>query len=681
MTIRTGCSAALVSVNEACAAIQRGECKAAIVGGCNLLLSPGMMAAISEGGAMSKTGSCKTFSADADGYARAEAVVAIYIKPLNNALRDGNPIRAVIRGTANNSDGNSSTLTHPNADAHESLIRNAYRLAGISDFSQTAFLECHGTGTPTGDPVEADAIARVFGKSGIYIGSVKANLGHSEGASGLTSLLKCVLALENQIIPPNIKFTTPNPKIPFDKGKLTVPTEAIPWPKFRLERASINSFGIGGSNAHTILDSARSFTSSPPPVEPSDRPHLLVFSANAVESLNQMADNYTSYIADNPNIIADLAYTLANRRQHMAHRAFLIASKGKSGTVSPTLKITSTQTNVVMVFTGQGAQWPQMGRDLLQWSSIFRERIRAMDQYLSSLSEGAPEWKLEEELCKSSNSSRMDEAELAQPLCTAIQIALVDLLGSVGIIPAAVVGHSSGEMGAAYAAGALTANEAIMVALRRGSVTKRQTRRGAMAAIGMGWDDIKSYLLPNVSIACENSPNSVTISGDAEQVYAVVNNIHISQPNVLTSILKVDRAYHSYHMAEIGEDYLRSIVSSVSERRFESLFFSSVTGKLFSKGDLLNASYWRDNLESPVLFSSAISNLLKHSVGENSLFLEVGPHSALAGPLRQILADHSIAAPYAAVMLRRQNCVESFLSVIGKLFTLNVKVDFQALIP
>ncbi|KAE9377588.1 hypothetical protein N431DRAFT_398541 [Stipitochalara longipes BDJ] len=686
LTIRTGCSASLVCLNEACAAISKGDCNAAIVGGTNLILAPGLTATASEQGILSPSASCKTFSADADGYARADGIVAIYIKPLKHALRDRNPIRAIIRGIATNSDGKTPGLTNPSSDSQEALMRRTYSLAGISDPSQTAFVECHGTGTAAGDPIEAIAVARVFGQSGVYIGSIKPNLGHLEGASGLASLIKCVLALENHTIPPNIKFSKPNPKIPFESAKLVVPVEPTSWPKSRLERISINSFGFGGSNAHVILESASSLISSQPPEEKVQddkipKPQLLLYSANSAESLNQMAENYNTYARQNPQNLSDLACTLANGREHLPHRTFAIASNDGTTTTSPITKICLTTPNLVMAFTGQGAQWSQMGRDLMQWNFVFRNSIRSMDQFLGDLGDSAPAWNLEAELCKPLKSSRLFEAEIAQPTLTAIQIALVETLASFGITPAAVIGHSGGEVAAAYAAGALTANEAIMVSLNRGFAIKSQTKKGAMAAVGMGPKETMRYLLPNVNIACENSPSSVTISGDADQVKSVVENIRATQQNVLTKILNVDKAYHSPHMVEVGQSYLHLLEGLVLPRPFQKPFFSSVTGKLFDTGEVLDLKYWQHNLESPVLFNSAVVCLLRHPLGQNPVFVEVGPHSALSGPLRQIFAHNSSTAHYAALMLRQQNCVHSFLSAIGKLWTLNAVMDFRALTP
>ncbi|KAI0172149.1 fatty acid synthase S-acetyltransferase [Hypoxylon sp. FL1284] len=680
MTIRTGCSAALVGLNEACMAISRGDCEAALIGGVNLILSPSMTTAMTEQGIVSKDGSCKTFSADANGYARGEAVTAIYVKPLSDAIRDGNPVRAVIRATSHNVDGKTPGMSQPSTDAQEALMKRAYKVAGITDYSQTAMVECHGTGTPTGDPIEAKAVARVFGESGVYIGSVKPNLGHSEGSSGLVSIMKMVLALENRTIPPNIRFTTPNPKIPFKEAKLTVPVEPTPWPASRLERVSVNSFGVGGANAHVILDSAASFNALTASRDAPTTPQLLLYSANSAKSLTRMIDNYKAWIEQHPEKVADLAYTLALRREHLPHRTFTIVNNGIVENASPPTKA-SQKHNIVMVFTGQGAQWPLMGKELLQSNETFRSSIRLLDQHLKTTLGDAPSYTIEEELLKPARKSRMNAAELSQPLCTAVQIALVDALRAYGVTPAAVVGHSSGEIAGAYASGALTAGEAIIAAHHRGAVTSKQKRPGSMAAIGLSWEDTEKHLIPNVTIACDNSPKSVTISGDTKDVKAVVAAIKKSQKDVLARLLQVDKAYHSYHMAEIGQDYLSLIGQQVTGKEPGIPFFSSVTGRLLNGERDLGSKYWKSNLESPVRFREAVTALLKHEIGQNAVFLEVGPHSALAGPLRQIFTEVSSPAPYVAAMARNQNCISSLLTAVGKLHSLNVPVDLEAVFP
>lgn len=462
MTVRTACSSALVGLHEACLAIQQGHCKSAVVGGANLIMAPGATASMTEKGVLSPDGSCKTFSADANGYARGEAITAIYIKPLEAARRDGNPIRAVIRSAMSNNDGKTPGVSCPSTESQVAMIRDTYCEAGIVDFSQTAFVECHGTGTPVGDPIEANAVARVFGDSGVFIGSVKPNLGHSEGASGITSVIKAVLALENRMIPPNIKFSCPNPAIPFRERRLVVPLEPTPWPESRSERVSVNSFGIGGSNAHVVLDSARSFyvpqeEQDCKAVAASSPPHLLLLSAASATSLERMALDLQAWLADDDEgrrhgpfadggkQLQNVAYTLAHRREHLPHRAFIVARRDHQPVVaSPGRKAQSSDArppNLVMVFSGQGAQWARMGRELLlRFDLCFQSSIRSLDRCLQEAKLPGCSWSLEEELLKPARTSRVQEAEFSQPLCTAVQVAMVDLFASVGVEPVAVVG-------------------------------------------------------------------------------------------------------------------------------------------------------------------------------------------------------------------------------------------------
>ncbi|KAI1126023.1 putative polyketide synthase [Nemania abortiva] len=686
MTIRTACSSSLTSLSEACMALTRGDCEAAVVGGVNLILSPGMTIAMTEQGVLSKDGSCKTFSADANGYARGEAITAVYIKPLENALRDGNPIRAVIRGTSHNVDGRTPGMSQPSADAQEALIRKAYQVAGIEDFSETGMVECHGTGTAIGDPIEATAIARIFGGKGVYIGSVKPNLGHAEGASGLVSVIKMVLALENRTIPPNIRFTSPNPNIPFESARLTVPVEPASWPKSKRERASINSFGIGGANAHVILDSAASFKATPTFRHSTiRRAYLLLYSANSPKSLARMSGEYEKYLQENPDKVGHLAYTLAFRRERLPHRSFaIVKSDGTFGSSSaPTKPGGLTAPKVVMVFTGQGAQWALMGRKLLELNSAFRDTIQNLNKHLQNLLQDTPSYNIEEELLRPAKHSQISTATLSQPLCTAVQIALVDTLRSLGVRPTAVVGHSSGEIAAAYAAGSMSARDAIITAHFRGVAASKQKRPGAMAAIGMSWEETRKFLIPGSVLACDNSPSSVTISGDSDTVNAVLASIKDAHPNILARRLQVDKAYHSNHMVEIGDSYLESLLRhEVSGGApTEAAFFSSVTGTCLEPGDVLTAEYWRKNLESPVLFQGAVGNIVQHEIGKDAIFLEIGPHSALAGPLRQILTSKSCSAPYVSTLSRGQDCHESLLTALGKLWSLHVDIDFKGVIP
>ncbi|TDZ54076.1 Highly reducing polyketide synthase FUM1 [Colletotrichum trifolii] len=698
MTVRTACSAGGLAVHLACQAIRAGECDSAIVAGSNLMLSPGFTKLMAEQSVLSPDASCKTFDASADGYARAEAVNCLFIKKLDAAIRDGNPIRAVIRGSATNSDGKTLGLTTPSAQAHQELIRDAYRHAGIpeKDMWQTAMVECHGTGTAVGDTIEANTVGTVFGEKGMIIGSVKPNLGHSEAASALTSIVKAVLSLETRTIIPNIKFDTPSVSIPFASAGLKVPTEPMPWPEDRAERIGINSFGIGGTNVHIIVESAGSFSGrtavrgpgnveTPPPSPPLRREPatLLVFSAAHEESLKNMVDSYKHFVDAQPSRLEALSHTLTHRRQHLGYRSFTVVTDDCESLVFnqpalPSFKANTQASGIAFVFTGQGAQWARMGSRLLKGSQEFLQDIREMDSVLKSLPrEHRPNWDIRTELMRPGATSRLGEAEFAQPICTALQIALVRHFARYGVTPKAVVGHSSGEIAAAYAAGVLTLKEAIIVAYYRGYTAKKLNKQGAMAAVGLGRDQVTPFLVDGVGIACENSNASVTLSGDVGALGGVCNAIKAAKPDALVRMLKVDKAYHSHHMRAVGAEYQALIKPHIKPSPPKIAFYSSVSPAKLDRGSDFGPEYWQRNLESPVLFRQAVTSLLQTSSA--ALHLEVGPHSALAGPLKQIYTENAISPPYLSALKRGANSKISFLSALGELHCRGVTVNFPVL--
>ncbi|CAO2655100.1 Nn.00g101640.m01.CDS01 [Neocucurbitaria sp. VM-36] len=724
MTLDTACSSSLYALHWACAAIHAGDCDAAIVGGSNLILTPECQIFSSSLHSVSPTSRCHTFDESADGYARADGVAAIYIKRLSDAIKDRDPIRAVIRGTAINANGRTGGITHPSPDGQEAVIRRAYERAGITDLSLTGYFECHGTGTAVGDPLEVTALGRVFApwrstERPLLIGSMKSNLGHSEPTSGLAGVIKAVMSIEHDEIVPSIGIKTLNPNINLHGGRIKIVTETLPWPTKALRRASVNSFGYGGANAHVILDSAddllpgyRSRTQANVKPVPNfdyglrnlnginghhhldDEYFLLPFSAHSLEALR--GNIHTLANLEPRCKVADLAYTLSSRRSMLSNRAYTVANQ--SGLMYAIREDTSgfikrdkdLGSRIAMVFTGQGSQWPQMGLSLMKTYPVFEASILRLDAHIASLKDGRT-WTIHEILQERSEISRINEAEYSQPLVTAIQIALVDLLSTWGIVPKAVAGHSSGEIAASYAAGLSSDRSAIIAAYLRGKVVAQNRKVGAMLAVGLSSTEAKQYLTKyadSVTIACYNSPESLTLSGDAEAIEAL--HKQIGAQKFARLLITGGNAYHSHHMRTIGNTY-ESLMAQAAmadwtdpsgfkftnktlEPRRAALF-SSVYGVRIERSTL-GPEYWRKNLESPVLFDQAVTQLIAEV--HPSIMIEVGPHGALRGPIRQILQKSELNGPtvdYLSSMSRAGNNVVDALRLAGDLFCRGAPVD------
>ncbi|GFF62126.1 putative acyl carrier protein [Aspergillus udagawae] len=684
MTIETGCSSSLVALHEACQALITGECSSAIVAGANLILSPSMTTAMSECRVLSPGGICRTFDEKADGYGRGEAINAIYIKRLDDAIENRDPIRAVIRSVSTNADGRAANIGVPEATAQEELIKKAYRRAQIPDLSRTALFECHGTGTPVGDVVETSVVAKLFGGTGIMIGAVKPNVGHAEGASGLTSLIKSVLSLEHETIAPNIFFDAPNSKILFNEAKLQVPVNPTTWPEDKDQRISVNCFGIGGSNAHAILDSAKSFLGDQnvsPDSAGIDGPHLIVVSARDSQALQSRITDVTSYVERNPSCLLNLSYTLRCRREHLSHRSFAIAHPEKPLRPATFQSYTAKPTELVFLFTGQGAQWPTMGKSLIERVKPFRQDILDMEATLKRLDD-PPSWSISDELMKPGRETRMNETEITQPLCTALAVALVNQLRRWGLAATSVIGHSSGEIAAAYASGAITAEFAIILAYYRGLAAKQQEGKGAMVSVGLPSADVSPYVEEStgVAIACLNGPQSTVLSGDAERVEQVVNRIKSDRPDTFCRKLRVTVAYHSYLMKGPGAFYEKMVSRHIQHNARMIPFHSTVMSGAILEPSELDAHYWRKGLEAPVRFEEAIERIV-NAQNKPQAFLEIGPHSSLAGSVRQILqqSNNTTSSIYVPTITRNDDDAHSqLLSAIGSLHSSGVSVDLAA---
>ncbi|TEY65541.1 hypothetical protein BOTCAL_0139g00080 [Botryotinia calthae] len=714
MTIDTACSSSFMALHSAVQSLRSGESGVAVAAGGNLILGP----ALSKVNMLSPKGRSAMWDADVDGYGRGEGFVAIVMKRLSDAIRDGDHIDCVIRDTGSNQDGRTKGITMPSASAQAQLIRNTYAKAGLDSRKpkdQPQYFEAHGTGTKAGDPQEAEAIYTAFfgadfnqseQDTPLYVGGIKTVVGHTEGTAGLAGLLKSSLSLQAGVIPPNRLFNSLNPEIAPFYGPLKVPTETIPWPKLPKgvpRRASVNSFGFGGANAHAILESWTTAEDDARGADFDDVPPLIpfVFSASSEVSLQRTLFSFKEYLTNHPDTnLFDLVWSLRARRSALPIKTVISASsvvelidtidtklQDVSKTPSTTIGIRSVtgQQKILGIFTGQGAQWAQMGKQLMEKLPRVKNLARGLDEALKQLSESTrPSWSIVEELSRDAKSSRLQEALYSQPLCTALQIILVDILRSAGIEFAAVVGHSSGEIGAAYAAGLISASDAIKIAYLRGFYAKlaggATGEKGAMIAIGMSMEDAKDFCkLPQfegrISLAASNSTSSVTLSGDRTAVNQAKE--YFDENKIFARLLKVDTAYHSHHMQPCADPYISALNDagvSVNTTSGSCIWYSSVLdGVSTDQSDpvirtALQGTYWRDNMVNPVLFSHAITAAVTNS-GPFQTVLEVGPHPALKGPASQTLSDLGVNIPYFGVLKRGEDDIRAVSECFGSLWT------------
>ena len=741
MTIDTACSSSLVAIHQAVLGLRGGESSVACVAGANVMLGPENFIAEASLHMLSPTGKSRMWDANADGYARGEGVAAVFLKTLSKALADGDTIEGIIRETGVNSDGRTKGITMPSSEAQGALIEDTYRKSGLdprNSFDRCQYFEAHGTGTQAGDPREAGAIYKAFFDEPKYeedhvdesktllVGSIKTIIGHTEGAAGIAGLLKVALAMKHQFIPPNQHLETLNPSIkPFYKH-LRVPTDLKPWPSVPAGhplRSSVNSFGFGGTNAHAILEryepsihnvcvgwNASKYlqTVSEKPTGPIMPKLPLLLSANSEKTLASTVQNYSAYLKANPTVnLQDLMWTLSSRRTVLPHTiAFTgLTVEDLTGKMDKQLKMFSetpgtgfgtpskpgsNPSRVLGVFTGQGAQWASMSKDLLLSSELFQKTIENLQGFLDNCPD-PPAWSIKKELLASPAESRISEAIFSQPLCTALQIALVDLLKATGVVFHGVVGHSSGEIAAAYAAGVLTAKDAILIAYYRGFHAKvaggPNGEKGNMMAAGLGVEDAidfcdQLYLRGRVFIAASNAPASVTLSGDKEAIEEAKKDL--DDRGKFARMLQVDIAYHSHHMDRCGGPYVHSLRTCgirAGSTDDSCKWVSSVYGPAGDPStDELSGTYWRDNMVQAVLFTEAVERILNER-GPFDAALEIGPHPALKGPTTQTVKDvTSSALPYSGTLSRGNNDVVAFGDCLAFLWTLPVSapIDFES---
>lgn len=653
---------------------------------------------------------------DANGYARGDGVAACILKTLSAAIEDGDDIECIIRETGLNQDGATTGITMPSAVAQQALIRSTYSKAGLDiskESDRPQFFEAHGTGTPAGDPIEAEAISRAFfgdefatrttgGR--LYVGSIKTILGHTEGTAGVAAMLKASLALQHSVIPPNMLLNNLSDRVaPFAKN-LDILKAPKSWPKLlpgQPRRASVNSFGFGGANAHAILESYEPFRHLEKGVKHSGAVCQFtpfVFSALSRQSLHASLSAYADFIQDNPSLnLRDLAYTLQKRRSAFPYRISFAAELADDlvKKIRDELEATKLEDlgvrflppadrkrpKILGIFTGQGAQYTRMGAELIEKSAAARAIIQELQAHLDQLpKELRPDFSLEAELRAAGDSSRVLTGAFSF-LSTVVQILLVDILRLAGVQFDTIVAHSSGEMAAAYAAGRLTARDAMCIAYFRGLFASKMESpngadiKGAMLAAGMSKEEAQDLcedegFAGRLCVAAVNSSSSVTISGDEDAIDEF--KLMLDDENKFNRKLRVDRAYHSNHVLRRLPDYV-SLIQAAGVRAVEpapnaSLWISSVYGREATSDMKFSDEYWGLSVARPVLFYRALKVALE--AGEYDVAVEVGPHPALKGPATQTIQEVlGKAIPYYGVLARGSDAVVSTASSLGSLWS------------
>jgi thioester reductase-like protein len=691
LAVDTACSSALVAVQLACQSIWSGDSTLALACGVNAVINPNLSLGFSRASMLSPTGTCYAFDHRANGYVRGEGVGVILIKPLDQAEADGDRIHAVIRAAVVNQDGHSSSLTIPNMISQEAMLREAYQNAGI-DTRHVSYVEAHGTGTPVGDPIEARALGHVLGKDRpaddpCLIGSVKTNIGHLESASGMAGLIKACLILQHQIIPPHLNFEKANPHIEIDQVGLDVPTEARPLPEYSGHPVivGVNSFGFGGTNAHVVLEQAPLQIYQAEKPRKAARPYVLPLSASDEPALLAQAEAYLGFLRTADLPLAQITAMAGQRRDHLHQRLVVIGDDTKAlrsalldhlnHTNNFPASVTGTPLSnpsaPVFVFTGQGPQWWGMGQQLMEREPVFRGTLEQIDALLRPISG----WSLLEEMMKDEEGSRIDDTDIAQPAIFALQVALAEMWAGWGIRPSKVVGHSVGEVAAAYVAGIYSLADATTIIYHRSRLQHQTGGEGAMFAVGVSFAEAETRINSHgdvIQVAAANSPSMVTLSGESAAVEALAAQFEAEGKFVRR--LPINYAFHSYQMDPIQAELL-TVLTEIQPMTGTIPLISTVTADAIA-GETMNADYWWRNVRQPVRFADAINMLIQ--AGETT-YLEVGPHPSLQHAVQECMSSQGV--PGKVFHSLRRNADES-MELLGNLAGLHVygiPVDWSAL--
>ncbi|MEM1168905.1 MAG: type I polyketide synthase [Cyanobacteria bacterium P01_H01_bin.35] len=705
LAVNTACSSSLVSIHLATTSLRNRECNLAIAGGVNRLISPEFSINFSKAGMLSPDGRCKTFDASANGFVRAEGCGIVVLKRLSDAVADGDNVLAVIRGSAMNQDGDTSGLTVPNGPSQQAVIRQALENGGV-DPGSVSYIEAHGTGTSLGDPIEVGAVGEVFKKTHsqekpVILGSVKTNIGHLEGAAGIAGLMKVVLQLQHQQIVPSLHFHQPNPYINWEQLPVEVSTQMRSWPEDGISRvAGVSSFGFSGTNAHVVLEetplevrSNKSEVSSDnesavsvPEVNYLERSvQILTLSGKTETALSDLVNSYENYLQapNNKNNFANICYTANTSRAKFNYRLAIIAStkqelieklqEYKSGEMGLGLYLKevtddSITPKIAYLFTGQGSQYVNMGRQLYETAPLFREAINKCDEIFSS--------EVEESLLKilyqddNSKASLLSQTAYTQPALFALEYSLYQLWKSWGIKPDVVIGHSVGEIVAATVGGVLSLEDGLKLIAARGRLMQKLPSRGEMVSAMASESVVSQYITPEseVAIAAINGPESTVISGESVAIKGIVNQLEAK--GIKTKQLEVSHAFHSPLMEPMLSEF-EAVANQLTYNQPQIPIISNVTGQI-ADNSIATPSYWVNHVRQPVRFAQGIETLKQQGY---EIFLEMGPKPILLGMARQCLSEDSVVE-WLPSLRPGVDEWQQMLSSLGQLYVKGIKIDW-----
>ncbi|MGW7823915.1 type I polyketide synthase [Streptomyces puniciscabiei] len=701
LSVDTACSSSLVALHLAAEALKRGECSLALAGGVTLMSRPGTFVEFSRQKGLSPDGRCKPFSAAADGTAFAEGAGMLVVERLSDARRNGHPVLGVVRGSAVNQDGASNGLTAPNGLAQEMVIRRALEVAGLAP-ADVDVVEAHGTGTQLGDPLEAEALVATYGQDRpadrpLLIGSVKSNLGHTQAASGVAGVIKMVMAMRHGHLPAILHLAEPTPHVDWTGGSVVPLTEARAWPETgRPRRAAVSSFGISGTNAHTVIEAPPTFEQAPADDEPqgagmvsldapADRPLGWSLSAHTDAALRGQADRLHALVTGESAVRSvDVAYSLARTRSRFDHRAVILGRTreellaglaavrdGVLGGKGITTGRARPAVQTAFLFTGQGGQRPGMGRELYAafpvFAAVFDETCAALDAHL-----GHPLREVMWADADTPEAELLNETQYTQPALFAYQVAAFRLLGSLGVTPDDIAGHSVGEIAAAHVSGVWNLADAARMVTARGRLMQALQAPGTMVAVGASYEEVLTSLAGKedlVGVGAVNGPESVVLSGDEETCLALA--AHWAEQGRRTKRLTVSHAFHSPLMEPMLADF-EKVLGELTFHEPELAHVNGLTGTEVT-ADWGQPGYWLEQIRRPVMFRSVMGELESRRI---TAYVEVGPRAVLAAMAQECLTR---GATVAALHRRDRGESDAFLAGLAEAFTVGVPVDWAAL--